>query len=146
MGTLIGIATREKRRAPMDTHTNAAITFDQGVGQDSRGVFRNKRQVTILSVEAWQEACRELGTDMHWTTRRANFLTEGIDLRHTTGKKLRVGSCLLEITGELEPCKRMDEQYPGLTKILTPDWRGGVTCKILEEGHVSLEDEIVFVA
>ncbi len=140
-GTLIGIATREKRRAPMQTHDEANITFGKGVGEDSRGVFRNHRQVTVLSSEVWLQVCAEMGIEMPWTTRRANLLIEGISLAHTTGKKIKIGSCILEITGELEPCNRMDEQFEGLTKTLTPDWRGGVTCRLLEEGIVHLNDK-----
>ena len=34
----------------------------------------------------------------------------------------------------------MDEQFDGLTQILTKDWRGGVTCKLIEEGEINLND------
>src|SRR3989338_2348206 len=142
MGKLLGISTRTKRKAPMDLHTEAAVTFEKGVAEDSRGIYRGKRQVTVLSSEAWQEACADLGKEIPWITRRANFLIDGIRLQGTKGKKLKVGTCLLEITGELEPCNRMDEQFEGLTDILSIDWRGGVTCKILAEGEVSVGSEV----
>ena len=142
MGKVIGIATRTKSRASMDTHTHASIRFESGVGNDSRGKKRNHRQVTVVSNESWIEACAEMNTDMPWTTRRANILIEGINLQSTTGKHLKIGNFLLEITGELEPCNRMDEQFEGLTQVLTKDWRGGVTCKLLSEGEVHLGDEV----
>jgi len=145
MGELLGISTRTKRKAPMELHAEAAITFDKGVAEDSRGVYRGKRQVTVLSFEAWKVTCESLGKEIPWTTRRANFLVEGIHLQGTTGKKLKVGTCLLEITGELEPCNRMDEQFDGLTEILSIDWRGGVTCKILAEGEVSVGCEVALL-
>lgn len=145
MGKLLDISTRKKAKATMDLRTEASITFEKGVADDSRGVYRGNRQVTVLSSEAWQSTCEDLGKEIPWTTRRANFLIEGIHLQGTTGKKLKVGTCLLEITGELVPCNRMDEQFDGLTKSLSSDWRGGVTCKILEEGEVSLGCEAILL-
>ena len=63
------------------------------------------------------------------------FLIEGISLEATTGQVLKIGSIELEITGELVPCNRMDEQFDGLTSILEKDWRGGVTCLVKSEGE-----------
>lgn len=142
MGKLVDIATRERRKAPMNTHSSARISFENGVANDSRGKHRGKRQVTVLSQESWILASELMNIEMPWTTRRANLLVHGIDLKNTTGKKLQIGSCLLEVTGELEPCNRMDEQYEGLTSILTPEWRGGVTCKILSEGTIAQGDDV----
>jgi len=33
----------------------------------------------------------------------------------------------------------------GFTKALTPNWRGGVTCKLLREGIVNENDLVTFV-
>lgn len=144
-GKILGIATREKTRAIMDEHTSAPITFENGVGQDSRGKKRNKRQVTILTNENWHSTCKELGSEIPWTTRRANILIEGIELKDKTGCQLKIGTAIVEITGELEPCNRMDEQFEGLTKILSSDWRGGVTCKLIQEGEIHLNDEVELI-
>ncbi len=145
MGRIIGIATRKKTKAAMDEHTSVAVTFESGVAQDSRGKKRNNRQVTILSSESWHVTCQEMQQEIPWTTRRANFFVKGIELEHKTGALLKIGTAILEITGELEPCNRMDEQVQGLTKALDTNWRGGVTCKIIEEGTVELNDTVTFV-
>lgn len=142
MGKVIGIATREKKKAPMMVYTSAKVTFDKGIGDDSRGLLKGNRQVTIMTEESWNAACAEIDRKIHWTTRRANILIDGIDLENTKGDLLKIGNFMLEITGELEPCKRMDEQLLGLTKALTPNWRGGVTCKILSEGYVNEGDQV----
>ena len=144
-GKILGIATRKKTKAVMDEHSSAAITFENGVGQDSRGKKRNNRQVTIVTNENWHSTCKELGSEIPWTTRRANILIEGIELKEMKGSQLKIGTAIVEITGELEPCNRMDEQYQGLTDILTPDWRGGVTCKLIQEGEIHLNDEVELI-
>ncbi|MDX2360385.1 MAG: MOSC domain-containing protein [Crocinitomicaceae bacterium] len=145
MGSIVGISARIKKRAPMDVFYAAKVSFAGGVGDDSRGKLRNHRQVTLMAQESWNEVSEEMGKVIHWTTRRANILIEGIDLKDTTGEYLKLGEIILKITGELEPCGRMDEQYDGLTKALTPNWRGGVTCEIIREGQIMEGDRIVFV-
>jgi len=129
----------------MDTCSSAQVLFDKGVGNDSRGLKKGNRQVTVLGLEGWEKACTELSQEINWTTRRANFLVSGIEFENTTGTLLRIGTCLLEITGELVPCNRMDEQVEGLTNALVPNWRGGVTCKMVEEGEVNVGDEAVLL-
>jgi len=142
MGKLIGIATRVKTRAKMDTHSFSEITFEKGVGNDSRGLIKGNRQVTVLSEEDWKIALNEINSEANWTTRRANLLVKGVSLHNTKGKILTIGEVKLEIMGELNPCGRMDEQVKGLTNALLPNWRGGVKCKILTEGEVKVGDSL----
>lgn len=145
MGKILGIATRTKTKAPMDACSSAQVLFDKGVGNDSRGLKKGNRQVTVLGLEGWAKACAELNQEINWTTRRANLLVSGIEFENTTGTLLKIGTCLLEITGELVPCNRMDEQVAGLTNALAPNWRGGVTCKMVEEGEINVGDEAVLL-
>ena len=141
MGVLVGIARRDKKRAPMETMERAEISAGTGVASDSRGK-PGKRQVTVLTAAAWRDACEALGADVPWTTRRANLLVEGIELEDVEGAVLRIGDAELRVTGELEPCSRMDEQQPGLTRALQPNWRGGVTCTVVKGGFVAVGDTV----
>ena len=141
MGRLAGIARREKKRAPMETLESAEISAETGVANDSRGK-PGKRQVSLLSEEAWQAACDDTGTDAPWTTRRANLLIEGLDLPKTAGQIVAIGDVRLRTTVEIDPCSRMDEQVPCLTDALTPDCRGGIGCEVIAGGVVSVGDEV----
>ncbi len=141
MGLLSGIARRDGKRAPMQTLDQAEISAETGVALDSRGK-PGKRQVTVISADAWRDACSELGKELPWTTRRANLLVEGIDLPETTGAVLQIGGVRLLVTGEVDPCSRMDEQCPGLTAALQPGWRGGVSCTVLAGGAVAVGDRV----
>lgn len=141
MGRLAGIARREQKRAPMDTLASAEISVETGVASDSRGK-PGKRQVSLLSAEAWQAACDDTGTDAPWTTRRANLLIEGLDLPKAPGHIVAIGDVRLRTTVEIDPCSRMDEQVSGLTDALTPDWRGGIGCEVIAGGVVSVGDEV----
>jgi MOSC domain-containing protein YiiM len=119
------------------------LTVERGVADDLRGRV-GRRQVTVLTREGWERACRQLGeAELPWTLRRANLLVEGVELRESTGAELRIGAALLKITGETDPCPRMDAQLQGLTAALVPDWRGGATCRVRMSGIIELGDEVV---
>lgn len=141
MGRLLGIAIRSASRAPMESLDSVQVTQQSGVAGDYRGKY-GPRQITVLSQEAWDEACKDVLTELPWTTRRANLLITGVELEQTTRKILQIGNVRLAITGETDPCQRMDMQHLGLRKALTPAWRGGVTCFVLNEGEIQVGDEV----
>lgn len=144
MGKLIGIAIKKEKYGNMIPLETCTVRVESGLEGDYRG-NPGKRQVTVLSREGFEAACLEIQTTLPWTTRRANLFIEGIVLAHTTGQLLNIGSVLLEITGETQPCHRMDEQCEGLTKALVPDWRGGVCCRVLRGGTISVSDEVSLI-
>ena len=145
MGKVIEIAVREESRGPMEVLASAKVSFAQGIGDDSRGRIQNDRQVTIMTKESWDAVCEHFGRKLHWTLRRANILVEGIDLENSAGKTIQIGNFRVQVTKELKPCERMDEQFIGLTEALVPNWRGGVACKLLSEGLVNEGDRVAFV-
>ena len=156
MGTLLGIATRERSKGPMKLHERARITKARGVEDDFRGRTPG-RSVVVLTREGWEAACRVVGQSPDWTARRANLLVEGVNLTEQTGKRLCVGDdqpsptpgdlveVMLEVTGECDPCHRMESAVAGLQAALEPDWRAGVMCVVVSEGSVALGDAVALV-
>ena len=145
MGRLAAIARRDKSRSPMQLIEIAEISESIGVADDFRGKSRS-RKVTLLSARVWAEVCKELGKDLPWTTRRSNLLVDDIDLPQRVGDVIEVGAVRLIVNEEINPCSRMDEQSPGLTNALKPDWRGGVGCSVLEAGTVRIGDEVRIIS
>lgn len=148
IGRLIGIARRDAVRAPMEELTTGSVTVERGLEGDHKGPKFPRRRITVLAREAWEEALAELrgadgaSVELPWTVRRANLLVAGVRLPRARGGILRIGSIKLETTNPTQPCARMEEAHAGLLKALHPDWRGGVTCAVLEGGTVSLGDEV----
>ncbi len=139
--TLVGIGTHREKRGPMIALNSVAIDAHGLEGDHRARTLRTSRQVTVLSEESWQQACREIGHhDLSWMTRRANLLVRNITFGPAhVGRHLEIGSrVVLEITGETKPCDRMEEQVPGLLKALRPDWRAGVTCRVIQPGTVTI--------
>jgi MOSC domain-containing protein YiiM len=99
-----------------------------------------QRGMTLLSRAAWQEAIDELGVELPWQTRRANVLIDDLPLATLIGKTLRLGEVVLEIHAETEPCQMMDQQYPGLRRVLESHCRAGVYGQVLVGGCVRIGD------
>lgn len=137
-GRVLGIARRNVKRGPMLLLDHAVISTAAGVDGDTRGK-PGSRQVTVLSAGAWVEACNLANTDQPWLARRANLLVDGLDLRFSAGAVLQLGDEIeLLVTGELEPCERMDEASAGLRSALADDWRGGVSCRVQRGGRLAV--------
>ncbi len=140
-GTVLAIARRTRTRADMELIEEANVSVEAGVDGDARG-NPDERQVTILTKESWDSACGELGKDLPWTTRRSNIFIKGLRVEGKLHRTVRIGDLTLKITGEVDPCSRMEEQATGLRQALTPDWRGGVTCKVTSTGHIKVGDSV----
>lgn len=103
------------------------------------GDWRGKpgsRQLTLMNLSDWQTACGELGIELPWHSRRANLLVDELPLYQQAGATIQLGDALLEITGETDPCERMEALQPGLFDALKPHWRGGVTCRVIRGGAI----------
>lgn len=137
MAKLIGIAIRPPKVKQVKELDEVEITVETGIAGDKRS-RPGKRQVTLMSLSAWQQACLELGTTLEWTTRRANLLVDDLPLIESTGNTIELGDVVLEITGETDPCKIMEQAHSGLLEALKPEWRGGVTCRVINSGHIKI--------
>jgi MOSC domain-containing protein YiiM len=92
--------------------------------------------------EGWDGACRELGVSLAWTLRRGTLFVEGVALHDSTRARFQIGEALLEITGECDPCFVMDKQHERLRNALGPEWRAGVTCRVLRGGDAAVGDAV----
>ena len=150
IGRLLGIARHARPRGPMETVDRAVIGLRTGVAGDFRGAIRpggrGRRQVTAMVRADWEAAMAELGhPPIAWSDRRVNLLVDGIALPRETGAVLSIGTALFEITGECDPCSRMEEVAPGLRAALTPGWRGGRNMKVVGGGEIAIGDRVSIV-
>ena len=138
-GRIAAIWVKRAHRGKMDVRPSAELIAGQGIAGNAN---RGRRQVTLLEAEIWDALMRQLGAAAGPETRRANLLVEGIALRASRGRILRVGPATLQIGGEVKPCERMEEAVPGLRAAMYPEWRGGAFAKVLVGGVVSIGDEV----
>ncbi len=144
---LAGIALRTAKRAPMETRQHGKILsygLDGNYFSTLNKVLKSDRQITALALPQWEDAGRELRTFIAWQFRRANLcITEHRFCQEDVGKRIFIGKrAQLLITGECDPCKRMEEVHTGLMQALSPSWRGGVTCRVIQPGDISVGDPV----
>jgi MOSC domain-containing protein YiiM len=143
VGVLESIWIKRFKRGPMDAAHEATLVAGSGiVGNANQG---GKRQVTIITREAWDQVTRELGAPVPPQSRRANLLVSGVDLANSRGRVLRIGACRLRVHGETKPCWQMEEAHVGLQSALRPDWRGGAFAEVLDDGRVAVGDRVEWV-
>lgn len=145
-GRLLGIARHDRPRGAMETVDDVDVTVAGGISGDFRGSLkpgRNRRQVTVMAAEAWHAALAELKQAVPWEQRRVNLLVEGLAIADIAGARLVFASGMtLEVTGECDPCSRMEDVAPGLKAVLLPDWRGGITTRVIESGRLRVGDHV----
>ncbi len=139
-GRIIALASRPGKDEPMETLDHLTLDGSQGVVEDY--TKSKKRQITILSIEAWNATMAELGGDHPWHTRRANVCVESMDLGELLGQEIQIGECRVQIHGETMPCQLMDQLVPGLRAALEPDCRGGVYGSVVRPGVIRPGDTI----
>jgi len=126
----------------MQSIDSAQVSDHSGILGDYRGALPG-RQITILSELSWDRACREIGVELPWTTRRANLLVENVEFDESwIGKKIRISDVELIVTRETTPCSRMDAQQQGLTAALRGEWRGGICCEVIKPGNIKPGDQL----
>ena len=143
MGKLIGIARRAKSRDPMEMLDQADISIANGLEGDCKGKRFPLRQFTIMTLEDWQNSLDLIGKpNLDWTIRRANLLVTDIKLPRGKGSRLLIGEVEVEVTDQTSPCQQMENAFVGLRKALAGDWRGGVTCRIIEGGKIKVGNQV----
>ena len=145
IGGLVGIARVHELGAPLEEMTTASISLERGIEGDARGM-KHGRQVTVLFREGWEDACRDLGSELPWIARRANLLLANLDRPREAGGFLHIGDAELQITMETRPCHLMDRAREGLRAALRPDWRGGVCCVVRRGGEIKIGDRAEYIA
>ena len=143
MPELKGIAVTPRLMGEMETVGQAVITVDGGIDGDARG-SKNRRQVTILFEDDWNDAVAATGAPMDWTERRANLLVGGMRSPCEEGGVFTIGDVRLEVTMETEPCEVMEGKRSGLRQALSPGWRGGVCCRVLSPGGIRAGDAVSY--
>ena len=142
-GTITSLRLCLGHREPMKEVGEVEAVAGYGIEGDrhaTRGKARAHRQVLLMAEEMLAAFGLEPGQV------RENITTRGIALQELrAGDRLALGSgAVVEITGDCEPCERMDEIRQGLRTVL--DGKRGMLATVVESGAVRTGDAVRVVA
>jgi len=142
-GRVEWIGIRPARGKPMQAIERVAITPGKGLeGDRFAGREASKRQVTLIQ----QEHLHTIGSFLQREAIepevfRRNIVVSGLNLLALKGKMFRIGSVVLEYTGQCHPCSKMEITLgPGGYNAMRG--HGGITALVVKGGEVVLGDEV----
>lgn len=142
-GRLVWIGLRPARRAAMLAVTEARLEPGHGLDGDRwRGAADGARQVTLIAEEHLAAIGSFLGGQVVAPQRlRRNLVVSGFNLFALKGRRLRIGTALLEWSGECHPCSRMEEELgPGGYNAVRH--HGGITARVVAGGVIRVGDTV----
>ncbi len=143
VGTVDWIGIARASRAPIESLEFAEIV-QGGLRGDHhcRPGRPSKRQVTLIQAEHLPVVAGFLGMKtIAPELLRRNIVVSGLNLSALRYTRFRIGSALLEGTGNCPPCSRMEENLgPGGYFAMVN--HGGITAIVVEEGTFSVGDSV----
>ena len=135
MPTVVLLQRSPKKKEPMAPEPTLRLVEGLGIEGDHHARPRSSRQVLLMA----EENCDAFGLAPGEV--RENIVTRGIDLQALpAGTRLDIGSALLEITKDCEPCAFIDHLRPGLRERMVR--RRGMLARVLRGGEIRVGDAI----
>jgi len=138
----IGIA--DEKRGPMTQMPSVHVVPGSGIAGEYHATSGkpSKREVTIIQSEYLSVISSLLGVEsVEPAALRRNMAVSGINLAALRKSRFRIGDAVLEGTGDCVPCQRMEETL-GTGGYEAMVAHGGITAVVLQEGTISVGDEI----
>jgi len=135
------IHVAEASGAPLRSLERCAVSTDGGLAGDRHGSRDDTGQVTVVSTEelAVVAAANDFAIEPGAT--RRNITVSGVELRHETGFRLRLGEVLLEFVQTSHPCSLMEKVIgPGAKKALKGS--SGMEMRVLQGGQLRTGDVV----
>ncbi len=142
-GKIIWIGIRRERGEPLTEQKKVQAIARKRLEGDHYKSLGGSRQVTLIQKEHLETVASVLGVEkIDPSLTRRNIVVEGINLLSLKKKKFKIGSVVLEYSGECHPCSRMEKNL-GKGGYNAMRGHGGITAKIIESGEINLFDELV---
>lgn len=121
---------------------NETIVRETGLNGDHY-MGAGKRSVTLIQYEHIPIIAALLNREMiDPTLLRRNIVVSSINLLALRNSSFKIGTVELEGTGICAPCSRMEETF-GHGGYNAVRGHGGITARVLKEGNIALQDEVL---
>ena len=138
-GTIVNLHIARVKGTPSDPVQAARAVSAEGLEGDRSRNPRNLRQVLVMDKETLDHYGLEPGQV------KENVTVTGLDLSQARqGNVFFIGNednhVTLEVTGDCEPCQKMDALIPGLRQEIFG--RRGILTVVLQGGEINVGDPI----
>ena len=148
-GRVVWIGVRGAKRGAMTSlervqaHAGHGLAGDHYAEPGRSGGAPRKRQVTLIQAEHLDVLSSLLGQPPIAPERlRRNLVVAGLNLLALKGRRFRIGTAVLEMTGLTHPCSRMEAELgPGGYNAMRG--HGGITTAVITSGSLAVGDAVV---
>ena len=102
-------------------------------------------QLSIIESENIDEYNLKYKLNIPYLNFRRNIVTKGIKLNDLVEKEILIGSVKLEVIDLCRPCRHLSEKLGRYDIIKEFLRKGGIRCQILNDGKISLSDQIKII-
>tara|TARA_Y100000768_G_C23630978_1_gene519518 strand:+ start:113 stop:556 length:444 start_codon:yes stop_codon:yes gene_type:complete len=102
-------------------------------------------QLTIIESENIDEYNLKNKLNIPYLNFRRNIVTKGIKLNDLVEKKISIGSVILNVIDLCRPCRHLSEKLNRNDIIKEFMRKGGVRCQIINDGRISIGDQIKII-
>jgi len=143
VGRLTWIGLSPRSRGEIQPVEEAQLEPGTGLQGDHHSASgRGKRQVTLIQSEHLDVIARLLGReDCAPELLRRNLVVTGINLHALKKRRFRLGTAVLEGTGDCDPCSRIEENL-GAGGFNAARGHSGINAIVHEGGTIRLGDEV----
>lgn len=146
-GELTWIGIRPARREPMQSLSQVSAIEELGLEGDHRmeKTPGSGRQVTLISEEFIGQISHFLGAKTVLPEQlRRNLVVKNINLNALRYQNFQIGGAIFQAGALCHPCTRM-EQALGKGAIAAMMGYGGLCCKIIRSGEISVGDSVELI-
>ena len=101
--------------------------------------------LSIIESESIDEYNRKHNLNIPYLNFRRNIITRGIKLNHLIEKKILIGNVQLDVIDLCRPCRHLSEKLKKDNIIKEFLRKGGIRCEILNDGKISISDQIKII-
>lgn len=139
MGEVVSIHIVRTRHGTAEAMERAWVHANYGLEGDWRSCKDRSGQLTLIEAEALTDVAQHLGHPIPPGASRRQVLVRGVALNDTIGRRLHLGPVLVYVEAPCDPCSHMERTVgPGAQTAM--EGRGGIRCRVLEGGELSVGD------
>lgn len=140
-GQVVSIHIVRVEAQPAEAYSDVKVLPDFGIEGDYRSGQSPHRQVTLVEEEVLADVGSALGIEVSPGASRRQIMVRGIRLNALLDKTIHIGQVTVRGESLCDPCDNMERTIGrGARRLL--EGRGGLCCRVLEGGTLSVGDTV----